>query len=289
MSQEDEVRNLSKLTAVLMDYGWFVPPFVMRSEIVVIEALTAEIAAKPPTDDSERSTIVDRIHKHLLDAAFSTKVRARYVWLAMRTPHIREFSHVYESAIHAYYKREYPAAVCLLLVAFEGMLLSLKGWRRHGGAKKPSFPDLVATIKKLPLTDINPVMNATQEVVREALTLFVSKWLYRDTNTADFTLSVLNRHYVLHGLESGNFYRPQDMHRLLFAMDMLIDLVAMAELTWRPLIEADIEVYQDRELFYRQLSAGAIPVRAAGDREQELLLEHANFVRPSLEAIIELG
>ena len=35
------------------------------------------------------------------------------------------------------------------------------------------------------------------------------------TDQYDFSLSVLNRHYVLHGMDAGNFYRPQDVHRLI--------------------------------------------------------------------------
>jgi hypothetical protein len=57
----------------------------------------------------------------------------------------------------------------------------------------------------------------------------MSKWIYSDTSVADFTLSLLNRHYVLHGLQSGNFYRPIDVHRLLLAFDLLIDLVSMSQ------------------------------------------------------------
>jgi hypothetical protein len=49
------------------------------------------------------------------------------------------------------------------------------------------------------------------------------KWLYTHTNDADFRISVLNRHYVMHGFEPGNFYRPQDVDRMILAFDVLID------------------------------------------------------------------
>jgi hypothetical protein len=83
------------------------------------------------------------------------QVRARYVGLALRTPHISDYSHLYESAVFAYYKREYAAGVCLLLVAREGVLLSVNGWR-VGQPSKPSFSQLKATVANLALANINP-------------------------------------------------------------------------------------------------------------------------------------
>lgn len=36
-------------------------------------------------------------------------------------------------------------------------------------------------------------------------------------------MSVLNRHYVVHGFGPGNIYRSQDVHRMNLAFDLLID------------------------------------------------------------------
>lgn len=288
MSEEQEIRDLQNLTAVLMDFGWFVPPFIMRGEVSDVETLTNELGAKPPVNAAEKKAAEERIHRLLMDAALSTKLRARFVWLAMRTPYVQEYSHIYESAVHAYYKREYAAAICLLLPLFEGVLLSLIGFKPFVKAKKPSFADLTAAVTNLAPININPVMNAFQDVMRSALAQFVSRWLYLNTEVADITLSVLNRHYVLHGMEPGNFYRPQDVHRLLFAMDLLIELIAIRESTWRPVIENNDTIYEAREFYYRQLRDGAISVGFAGERGQELLREHGNYVQPTLEAIVEL-
>jgi hypothetical protein len=126
-----------------------------------IKILVAYIQANPPADDDAKRAIEDKIHKEFLDVAFNVQVRARYVWLALRTPHISDYSHLYESAVFEYYKREYAAAVCLLLVALEGILLSINGWR-VGRPNNPSFPQLRATIANLTLTSMNPEMNAIQ-------------------------------------------------------------------------------------------------------------------------------
>ncbi|WP_076862046.1 hypothetical protein [Bradyrhizobium mercantei] len=287
MTQQQRIADYRALSSQLMDYGWFIGPFATGEEHERIKSLGAHITANPPSDDNGRRAIEDKIHKELLDVAFSTRARARYVWLTLRTPHLNEYSHLYESAIFAYYKREYAASVCLLLVTLEGVLLSLNGWR-VGQPNKPNFKQLTDTITNLPLVNVNPEMNAIQEAFREALSSFVQRWLYSNMDNADFTLSVLNRHYVLHGMDAGNFYRPQDVHRLLLAFDLLIDLVAIINGTYRSIVEVDLDVYQRRDEFYQQLRGGAIQVHVAGNYEQKLLKEHPNYVAPNQEACIDL-
>ena len=153
---------------------------------------------------------------------------------------------------------------------------------------KPSFAQLKATIANLTLANINPEMNAIQAAFRDALSAFIDRWIYAHTSQADFTLSVLNRHYVLHGMNAGNFYRPHDFHRLLLGFDLLIDLIAMINGMYRVMVEADIDKYEERRKFYDQLRGGALQVGPAGDREQELLKQHPNYVLPAMEACVEL-
>lgn len=204
MSHQQRLNEYPALTPVLMEYGWFVAPYINGNEHERIKMLVAYIQANPPANDAAKRAIEDGIHKEFLDVAFSPQVRARYVWLALRTPHIRDYSHLYESAVFAYYKREYAAGVCLLLVALEGVLLSINGWR-IGQPNKPSFAHLKATVANLTLANINPGMNAIQAAFRDALSEFIDRWIYAHTSNADFTLSVLNCHYVLHGMDAGNF------------------------------------------------------------------------------------
>ena len=287
MSQQQRLNEYPALTPGLMDYGWFVAPYINGKEHERIKRLVAYIQANPPVDDAARRAIEDNIHKEFLDVAFNVQVRARYVWLALRTPHISEYSHLYESAVFAYYKREYAAAVCLLLVALEGVLLSINGWR-VGQPNKPSFAQLKATIASLTLANINAEMNEIQAAFRDALSQFIGRWIYAHTSTADFTLSVLNRHYVLHGMDAGNFYRPHDFHRLLLGFDLLIDLIAMINGTYRVMVETDVDKYEERRRFYDQLRGGALQVGPAGDLEQELLGQHPNYVQPAMEACVEL-
>lgn len=288
MSQMQRIAEVAAFTPKLMDYGWFVPPSITGQEHDRVKKLVARIDVAPPTVQADRQRIEQDIHRELMDVTFSAKARARYVWLAMRTPHVNKFSHLYESAIFAYYKREYAAAVCLLLVTLEGVLLSLKGWTL-GQPHKPKFPELVAFVAGFPLKTINQEMDAIQPLLRDALAEFIRRWIYTNTVGADLTLSVLNRHYVLHGMEAGNFYRPLDAHRLLLAFDILIDLVAITEGTFRAIVEQDEGKYEEREQFYSQLRSGVLQTGQASIEEQRLLKQHSNYVPPTLEAWEELA
>jgi hypothetical protein len=93
---------------------------------------------------------------------------------------------------------------------------------------------------------------------------------------------------VLHGMDAGNFYRPHDFHRLLLGFDLLIDLIAMINGTYRGMVEAEIDKYEERTKFYDQLRGGTLQIGAACDREQELLKQHPNYVPPAMEACVEL-
>jgi len=149
LNQQQTINEYPALTPALMDYGWFIAPYINGEEYDRVKNLVAYIQANPPPDNAAKQAIEDKIHREFLDVAFSNQVRARYVWQALRTPHIREYSHLYESAVFAYYKCEYAGAVCLLLAALEGVLLSINGWRAGSPQRKPSFSQLKNTITNL--------------------------------------------------------------------------------------------------------------------------------------------
>ena len=75
MSQQQRLNELTALTPVLMDYGWFVAPYINGKEHERIKKLVAYIQANPPADDAAKRAIEDNIHKEFLDVAFSVQVR----------------------------------------------------------------------------------------------------------------------------------------------------------------------------------------------------------------------
>src|SRR5207253_2408443 len=61
----------------------------------------------------------------------------------------------------------------------------------------------------------------------EALCAFHERWFWKHTAQADFRLSHLNRHYVLHSLGTESFYRPIDCHRLFLYFDTFADMLML--------------------------------------------------------------
>jgi hypothetical protein len=276
------ISEYPKITAKLMDYGWFVAPFIAGAEFKSIQQLSNDLDANPPKNDADRQAIEKRIYEALMDVSYSNQVRARYVWLGLQTPNFNEYSHLYEAAIFSYYKRDYSSSVLLLLSTLEGVVLSLHGWKL-GQPGKPKFKDLIRTISSIRPFNFNADLNAIQDIYRDAFSTFISKWIYSDTSSADFSLSVLNRHYVLHGMEPGNFYRPVDVHRLLLAFDLLIDLVSMSHGIFFAMVPDEETRYSLRNDYYTRLRSGAVSVREAADLEQQFLSQHPNYVPPVSE------
>lgn len=279
------------ITAKLEDYGWFVAPYVVGEEFAELNALSQFIDANPPADLNAKRVIEQKIFERLCDVAFSNQVRARYVWLGLQTPHFKEYSHLYESAIFSYYKREYPAAIALLLMALEGMVLSLAGWQLGSPNRKPSFAGLKMAIANIPVHHFAraPEFDAVQDMYRAAFSNFINQSIYVDTGAADFSLSVLNRHVVLHGMDSGNFYRLEDVHRLLLAFDLLIDLLSLSNGLLYATVPNSATAYLERNEYYKKLRVGHITVRDAAGQEFKFLSEHPNYVRPNNEPGVLYG
>jgi hypothetical protein len=172
---------------------------------------------------------------------------------------MRDFNHLYEGAMFSYYKREYAQTVLSLLTAMEGVMLSSYGHNMGSGTQKPSIPDLITRIRDTAarFPSGNP-MAIAHDMYRDTLVRFLQEWIYKNTIRSDFSLSVLNRHYVLHGMDAGNFYRPQDVHRLILAFDLVIEFLSSQQgifYTFLPDFGKDAFIDARRE-YYADLSLG---------------------------------
>lgn len=271
------LRTYRPTSEKLMAYGWFLPTYLLGKDMDRVQKLCDRIDAKPPADQADRQRIEDEIYYTMLDIVFHPNWRARAVCLGMRLPHFKEFSHIYESGIFAYYKREYAGCILLLLCALEGVL------RLFSGLPNPTFNQLIGCIR-----------NSTPRNILEAHSMysatladFLEKWIYKKTtsNDADFSLSVLNRHYVMHGLSSGEFYRPQDVHRLVLAFDLLVDFISVdAGIYDGPFISSPGEnaTFDRRREYFESLSEGNYTIKQSWKTERALLKEHSRYVAPRL-------
>jgi len=209
--------------------------------------------------------------------------RARATWYGNQLNHMRDFNHLYEGAMFSYYKREYAQTVLSLLTALEGVMLSFYGYNIGSNAQKPNIPDLISRIKntaaRFPAG--NP-MAIGHDMYRDTLVRFLEEWIYKKTSQSDFSLSVLNRHYVLHGMDAGNFYRPQDVHRLILAFDLVIEFLSFQQgvfHTFLPDVGKDAFI-DARRNYYGALSFGMPTAAQSWAIERTLLKQHARYVAP---------
>lgn len=278
-----ELQKQRDISNTFMDYGWFVAPYLIMHEFKKVEEAADFIAQNPPQNDHDRKDIEDRIYHSLKEPVFNSGYRARATWYGNQLNHLKDFNHLYESAIFSYYKREYAPAVLSLLTALEGVMLSFYGYDINTGATKPNIPDLIRKIRQTksgfpPGGD----MDTRHDIYRDILVKFLEDWIYKKTTNSDFSLSVLNRHYVLHGMEPGNFYRPQDLHRLILAFDLLIEFFNYPQklfliFTPDPGKDAFIDARRD---YYQALSLGTPTAAESWKIERTMLNQHAKYVEP---------
>ena len=170
-----------------------------------------------------------------------------------------------------------------LLSALEGVMLSFDGYDINTGANKPYIPDLT---KKISQTTsgfgANSAMDIRHNTYRDILVKFLSDWIYKNTKDSDFSLSVLNRHYVLHGMEPGNFYRPQDLHRLILAFDLLIEFLCYPQKLFRIFTPnpGEDDFIDARRDYYQALSMGTPTTAQSWNIERILLKQHKSYVEP---------
>jgi hypothetical protein len=271
------------ISDAFMAYGWFVAPFLIGAEFSVVEQTADYVAKNPPQNEQDRKNIEERIYRSLVEPAFAPTYRARATWYGNQLKHMRDFNHLYEGAMFSYYKREYAQTVLSLLTALEGVMLSFYGYNIGSNAQKPNIPDLISRIKNTaaPFPAGSPLATG-HDMYRDTLVRFLEEWIYKKTSQSDFSLSVLNRHYVLHGMDAGNFYRPQDVHRLILAFDLMIEFLSFQQgvfHTFLPDVGKDAFI-DARRNYYGALSFGMTTAAQSWAIERTLLKQHARYVAP---------
>jgi hypothetical protein len=271
------------LSDIFMEYGWFVAPFLIGAEFEIVEEAAGRISKNPPQTFQERKDIEDQIYRALAEPVFNPGYRARATWYGNQLEHLRDFNHLYESAIFSYYKREYAPSVLCLLSALEGVMLSFYGYNLGLATRKPTIPDLINKIRTTPSPFASGSLKTAHDMYRDILVVFLEKWIYKNTDKSDFSLSVLNRHYVLHGMDAGNFYRPQDLHRLILAFDLVIEFLSFQQGVFHTFLpdKGEDKFIDVRRTYYEVLAHGIPTVSQSWGAERELLKQHVRYVPPA--------
>ena len=269
------------LTRRLSQFGWFAPTYMIGKDYQKIVRTIDRIDVDSPSTDEQRREAEKFLYLSMMDVVFHPNFRARLVWHGMKVPHFKEYAHIVEMGVFAFYKRDYAGSILLMLTAFEGIL------RSHLKVEGSNFKQLTNRLSQAPLCQRSEELKTTHSAYRDALVEFLKNWLYRSTKdpSLDFSLSVLNRHYVIHGSEPGNFYRPQDAHRMMLAMDLLLDYLSHATEVWAgvflPESGTDKDFAERRE-YYEALSEGDVTFKQMQSRERHLLKKHMNYVAPDV-------
>lgn len=279
----DWLEKYPKLSKILLDYGWFVAPYILGGDFKRIESLCDYIISNPPSNEDDKKIIEAKIDAALSDVVFHPQFRAFFVFRSISLSYVKEYSHIYESAIHAYYKRDYISAIFTLLPLIEGVLLNYYGWRFGNKEKKPTIKQLINHIRTIDLTNMPPPMRDRSIMFRDILADFLERWIYINTDKANFSLSFLNRHFALHSIGAKPFYRPSDVHRLLLLFDLIIEFLSIQKGSRFNFIPENEPSLNFRRVFYDQLAKGEISIKQTTDFSRVLLSQHINYEQPDIE------
>lgn len=272
-SEEDHAAEYARVASVLMEYGGVIAPFMYGGEWRVLVELADEVVASPPVDDHARRDVERRFDEVLGNPAFHPNYRAHLVSRSISLPHLSRCSHFLERAALHYYKRDFFSCVLVLLPAVEGVLRSYAGWAP--GQAEPNWHAVRDAIRRGQAASY-PELRAGYA---EAICAFHERWFWKRTDTADFRLSHLNRHYALHGLGTGSFYRATDCHRLFLYFDTFADMLMLdghgPTHVFLPTEEPSVRRRSD---YYFSLLHNVWATQEGADFEEGLLREHPNFV-----------
>jgi hypothetical protein len=289
-SFEDDYELLSGV--FLTHAGCLLSPWFLGGQWDILRAECAKIIATPPKTIDERAAVERRLHEIVILHVYNPNVRAFEVHRAQSLPHLREFSHLLERSVFHYMKGDFLSTILVGLPAVEGMLRSYCGWQSNQ-------PPLSKAAIKERLQAAQPKTDpAGHSLYSRRLIEFHDKWLWSGTSQADFGLSFLNRHYVLHGLGQGRYYRAFDCNRLLLFFDLFAEIVAHEQGYDDCFIPTGVAAIDQRREYYGRLSAQTSPIRSflkidplmvheAADIEQRFLSEHQNYYTEQDPIVLE--
>lgn len=270
------------LCNTLLQLGWFVPPFITGADFGRVEKICIFLNESETLTNVEKKDVDQRIDYIISDIAFHPNYRAFYVSRALEMDHIKEFSHLYEQAVICYYKREYSSSILTLLPALEGILLSFLGWK-FGESRKPAPKKIIKKIIEYKINSQFESLNLSFQMYQHVLAEFLERWVYQDTSKADFSVSFLNRHLLLHGMEPKASYHPSDVHRLFLLFDLIVEFFSYIEDKHFNFIPSDKPEINFRRVYYSQLGSGSLSIAHTWEFDQEFLKQHKNYENSAYE------
>jgi len=267
------IQPFTKILNTLNSYGWTMSPHMIGRDFQKVKALCEQIETNPPTSGEEKSYYQNNINQLLTTIIFHPLTRSFFIYRAQELKYISKFSHHIEKSIMHYFKNDYFSAVHCLLPAIEGSLLAYIGWQ-YGTSRKPSIKVLIEEIEKCR----KPMSRKKEyQLYSTALARFLKNWIFTDTNTADMSLSYLNRNYVLHGMGNDNYYSLSDCQRLIVFFDLFIEFLSLEQGKRYAFIPEKNEKINSRETYYFRLLSYDLRKREMMKTEEILMKEHSFY------------
>jgi len=261
------------ITNVIIDYGWIITPHMIGKDFQKVYNLSNKILQNPPANETDREKYQNEINELLTDIIFHPLTRAFFVHRAKEVRHVQNFSHHLERALLHYFKNDFFSVVLCLLPAIEGILLSYFGWQ-FGNARKPKIKDLIDEIEKCRIKTYDPVV---YKLYAKTISIFLQKWIFTDTNTADTSLSFLNRHYVLHGMGASNYYSLSDANRLIMFFDLFIEFISIEQMVRYVFIPEENQSINTRFDYYHKLIEKDLKNSEILKTEELFMSENKNY------------
>lgn len=259
--------------SVLLPYGWFITPYMTGEEVSKTKRLCEKIEKGIYKNVSD---ITSNINCLLEPVVFHPNLRAFYIHRASELPHVSDFSHFIERAIFHYYKRDYISCILCLLPSMEGVLLNHYGW--SFSANSPRKPTIDKMLKRLSQTKISSCFNDRYQLYLKTLHDFIAEWIYKDTSLARFDVSLLNRHYILHGMGTNAFYDKPNCNRLILFFDLYIELLSLEYGNCKYcLIPTNITNLNKRRNYYCVMMSNRISSINRMIYEEYLLRDHKKY------------
>lgn len=276
MIEQEFERKIREVNETLIEYGWVISPFMIGKDFDKIYKLVLKIKSNETPTKDEKEVYLKEINSVLTDIVFHPLFRAFFVYRAQELKHIKLFSHHLERAILHYYKNDYLSTVLCLLPAIEGCLLSYFGWEYKKG-RKPNINQLIVEIEKCRI----PTYNPAYKIYSIILSKFLRTWIYSDTSTTDTTFSYLNRHYIMHGMGTGNYYSLSDAHRLIVFFDLLIEFLSIEEKRMYAFIPENKQVTERSQYYFRFIEKN-IKRDEILTTESKLLSDNSNYIKEEI-------
>lgn len=280
------VNRTRSINDFCLEYGcFFSVAWLTGIEAAYLEACIAELKSDQP-GAAHSYQIINDWFTALEYRPFS---RAYFMYRALKTPFVQDFSHHLERGLLHYYKGDYFSAVQVLATAVEGILrLYVGGKPKEIG--KVLLDKIQHVHRPLPYPEFAP----RHSLFRDIFERFLRKWFFAqsDDPALEVIPSRMNRNYIAHLAGTDAFYRPSDCNRLFACFDVMLEIITLEfkELDqFLNLRKEDIPEVNERSNYYASLIAPWSPLRPIRDREEQLMSQNPSYEsNPALNLLAQI-